>query len=97
MAVTQENMPVVKMTGAADALTGAVDVNYLHWVSKGATAGDDLLVQDADDNTIWEDVADGAYFSKQFVLKHPVNGLKVTTLDSGTLYVIKEPPHGFNA
>ena len=102
MAVTQYTTPVIKMAAQGDAMSDVladpiVDVNYLHWVSKGATAGDDLLVKDTDGNTIWEEVADGAYFSKLHVIKHPINDLTVTTMDSGTLYVVKEPPKGWNA
>lgn len=96
MAVTQLDTPVIKMAAESDALTGlVVDVNYLHWVSKGAIAGDDLLVSDVNGDIIWEEVADGANYSKLFVLKHPVNGLVVTTMDSGTLYVIKASSDGW--
>jgi len=72
-----------------------VDVEYLHWVSKGATVGDDLLVSDGAGNVIWEDVADVINFSRIHVLKHPVNDLTVTVMDSGTLYVIKAPSDGW--
>lgn len=97
MAVTQEAFPIIKMATEGDQLTGVVSVNFLHWYSPDADAGDLLVVVDADDNEVWLDVADGLYTSKRHVLKHPINGLKVSKLDSGTLYVIKEPPLGFNA
>ncbi|MCU0521330.1 MAG: hypothetical protein MUF84_11640 [Anaerolineae bacterium] len=97
MAVTQEAFPVIKMTAEADELSDIVSVNFLHWYSPDADAGDLLLVVDTDDNEVWADVADGLYTSKRHVLKHPINKLKISKMDSGTLYVIKEPPLGFNA
>lgn len=96
MAVTQEDYPIIKMSAQGDQLAGVEDVNYLHWISKGAIAGDDLLAVDDDDNVVWEEVADGANYSKIHITKHPINKLKVTTMDSGTLYVIKKAPHGWS-
>ena len=103
MAVTQGSFPVIKCSAQADVIDsdsvpgGIVNVNYAMWVSKGATAGDDLLVKDGDGNTIIEDVADGAYFSKIYVLKHPFADITITTMDSGTFYIVKESPKGWNA
>jgi len=101
MAITQGSTPVIKITAAGvvdDTVVpaGITEVNYLHWVSKGAVADDDLLVSDGDGNTLWEEVADGARFSKLHVIKHPIKDLTVTTIDSGTLYVIKQNPTGWN-
>jgi len=96
MAVTQETYPVIKMAAEADALSGVVDVDYLHWVSKGATVGDVLLVADDDDNVVWEEVAEIVNCSKTHIIRHPINGLKLTTMDSGTLYVIKKAPFGWS-
>ena len=96
MAVTQEAYPIIKMTAAADQLTGVEDVNYLHWISKGATEGDDLLVVDDDDNVVWEDVADIVNCSKLHIIKHRINKLKITTMTTGTLYVITKTPFGWS-
>ena len=101
MGVTQENTPVIKCAAAADVINstyvpgGIVDVEYMHWVSKGATVGDDLLVSDGAGNVLWEDVADVVNVSKLHVLKHPVKDLTVTTMTTGTLYVIKAPSDGW--
>ena len=95
-AVTQETYPIIKMPTQGNQLNNTEDINYLHWVSKLAVAGDDLLVADDDDNVIWEEVADGANFSKIHIIKHPVNKLKITTMDSGTLYVVKKTPFGWS-
>jgi len=102
MPVTQASTPVIKCSAETDVIDstkvpgGITDVNYCMWVSKDAIAGDDLLVSDGDGNTLIEDVADGAYFSKIYVLKHPIKDLTITTMDSGTFYVVKEPPRGWN-
>jgi len=102
MAVTQYHTPVVKFAAEGDALSdvltnSAIDTSYFAWVSKGANAGDDLLVSDADGNTIIEDVADGAYFSKIYVIKAQFNDIVITTLDSGTFYAIRKPPDRWTA
>lgn len=81
--------PVVKMTAASDAITGNVAVNFLYWVSKGATVGDDLLITDSADVAIWEAVADATNFAMIFPVKNAFSGVKVGTIDSGSLYVVK--------
>ncbi len=96
MAVTQETYPIIKMATEADQLAGIEDIDYLHWVSKGATEGDDLLVVDDDDNVVWEDVAEIVNCSKIHIIKHPINKLKITTMGSGTLYVITKTPFGWS-
>jgi hypothetical protein len=91
--VSQENFAVIKFTAEGDQLNFNVNVSYLHWISKNALAGDDLLILDGDGNTVWEEVADGANFSKIHILRHSVKKLKVQTMDSGTLYVIQKPSY----
>ena len=101
MGVTQGSTPVIKCATQGDIINstyvpgGIVDANYLLWVSKAAVAGDDLLVSDGAGNEIWPDIADGANYTKLFVLKHPIKDLTVTTMDSGALYVIKAPSDGW--
>jgi len=90
MAVTQSTTAVIKMAAQADAVTGIIDVNFLYWHSPGANVGDTLLVKDAAGNTIWADNADGANYKSYCPLKNKVNGITVTTMTSGTLYVYKE-------
>lgn len=96
MSVTQETYPIIKMAAAADQLAAVQDVNYLHWVAKGASAGHDLLVKDNANNVVWEEVATGANYSKIHIIKHPIDRLKITTMTSGTLYVILKAPHGWS-
>lgn len=91
MAVTQRGKPIVKMTEVNDELEGKERVNYLHWISKAAEAGDDLLVVDEDGDTIWEEAADGLYSSRIHLIGNIIRGLKISVMSSGTLYVIKAP------
>ncbi len=95
MAKTQLSKPVIKMTAAGDQLPGEERIAYLHWISKGATVGDDLLVVDGDGDTIWEDVAIEANSSKVHIINNRINKLKIETMtgDRGTLYVIKAPAY----
>jgi len=94
MAVTQENFIVTVMSATADAITGPIKVNFLLWHSKVAAADHDLLVSDADGNVLWSDTADAARYKNFCPLKNQVNGITVTTMDSGELYIykIKEMP-----
>ena len=94
MAITQAGKNIIKMTAANDALTENIDILFLHWYSKGASAGDDLLVVDADGDTVWQEVADGSNFSRIFPIKNRINKLKVSTIDTGTLYVVRAVYHG---
>ena len=90
MAVTQSTFSVVKMGAQGDAITGLIDVNFLYWHSKGAAADDDLVVSDSLGNILWVDTADGARYKNFCPLKQRVNGITVTTMDTGELYVYKE-------
>ena len=90
MAVTQSTFNIIKMGAAADAITGLRKVNFLLWHAKAAAAGHDLVVSDAAGNVIWVDTADGANYKNFCPLKNTVNGITVTTMDSGELYVYLE-------
>jgi len=90
MAVTQSTFNVIKMGAAADAITGLINVNFLYWHSKAAAADDDLVVSDSLGNILWVDTADGARYKNFCPLKQRVNGITVTTMDTGELYVYKE-------
>jgi hypothetical protein len=90
MATTQLTKPVVKLTAGTNKIEGTFPYAFLHWISKSAVAGDDLLVVDADGDTVWEEVADGANYSKQFALKMPVEDLEISVIDSGNLYAIRQ-------
>lgn len=80
---------VVGMTAANDELVGDQYVAYLYWHSKSAIAGDDLSVTNTAGTVIWECVADGANFIAIFPVRQKHAGVKVATIDSGTVYVVK--------
>ena len=86
MAVTRA-AGVIKMTAGSDAVTGRVIIHSIRWVKPG-TDGDDILLSDTAGNEIWAEAAIqyvGA--SMIFPAGFVANGLKLTTLDSGTLYI----------
>ena len=77
-------------------ITGLLWINRISWVSPTtATAGDRAIVQQANGNAVWEDVAQGPYYvgpPKEFQAPLPklpklVNGVLVPRLDSGQLYI----------
>lgn len=78
----------VKVTSTeSDALTGVLHVKSLRWVSVSAAAGHKVEVEDSDGNVIFESVADGANFVDSVDIDEKVNGVVVSDLDSGSLYV----------
>lgn len=89
MAVSDQSLPIITMGAQSDALTGEVDIDYIAWVSKGASADDDLLIEDADGMNVVEDSADGANYFMIYPIGRVINGLVLTTRDSGTVYVHK--------
>lgn len=64
-------------------------VNYMEWTP--TTDGDDLLVVDNSGNTLWSikaiaaDTNQGISYKKDF--NTSLNGITITTIDHGTLYV----------
>ena len=84
---TTGNPWVLDETGAAS--TRPTRINYMEWTP--TTDGDDLLVVDNGGNTLWSlkaiaaDTNEGIAYTKQFDTS--VNGVTITTIDHGTLYV----------
>ena len=65
-------------------------VKQLRWVSASAVAGHKCTIKRADGtgNPIWDEVAPGANFSSSELIEQWFqNGMQVTVLDSGVLYV----------
>lgn len=86
MAVGQAGERVVTMTAAADEIEGTKIVEQLRWT--GVTAADDLKVVDSADNIVWETVAESNNYTDVIVFGPSMfEGLKIETIDSGTLYV----------
>ena len=74
---------------AAEITTHPTKIKRMIW--SPTTAGDDLLVVDNAGNTIFKlkalaaDTNQGIEYER--VLEHSVNGVTITTIDHGTLYV----------
>ena len=86
---------VVKMTAASDELAFHVRVKCIRWISKAASAGDDLVLVESSIGTtseeIWISVAAGANWVEEssnggagFDFR---NGIRISAIDSGTLYL----------
>lgn len=86
MAVSQVSSNVIKMTAAADSITGKKLVSYIRWVG-ATTAGHSLVVKDAAGNEIMKSVADGNYFIDIQPVFQVKDGVVATTMQSGELYV----------
>ena len=91
MGVTQATKPYIKVAVQGDIITGKHRYLYLQWYNKAGGAGEDLLVVDADGDTVWQEVTDGENYSKDHLLKCEITDLTVSVLDSGTLYAFLVP------
>jgi hypothetical protein len=61
-------------------------IKELYWFNPTAS-GDDLLLVDMDGNTIWKAQAEANNGSQSLLLEGWYNGLVLTTLTSGELYI----------
>jgi len=83
---TTNNGYLVKCTAASDEVTGQFRVTTVRWVG-GTTAGHTCEITDSDDKVVFSSTADGANFIDIHPLFRQMNGIKVATLDSGTIYL----------
>ena len=79
---------VIKMDTVGDELTGDQPVQFIYWYAKGATVGDDLLITDSADNTIYADAATETNYTRIFPVNRRVLGVKIATIDQGYIIVI---------
>lgn len=92
MAVTQ-NERVYELTASGDSIDVPFVAHMIRWVSKTASAGDDLELSESStlgssSNIIWETAANGAnYVEESFRNFKLERGLRVNTIDSGSLWV----------
>lgn len=82
--------------GSTVLLQQAFTVKAIIWYAPAASAGSTVSLQDKDGNVIWPSVASGANYKEESKwFEHPLlfNGLKMPTLDSGTIYLywVKAP------
>lgn len=85
MAVTSATT-VHTMTAADDAVTGKQIVKSMRWVG-GSTAGHHCTVTDTAGNAVVDFICDAANFTDVHYFVEEFEGLIVTVLGSGTLYV----------
>lgn len=70
--------------------TDKVQIRTVYWT--GCTTNNHtFILTDGDDNLIWKDLGGEAGIPHMFYLDRPVNGLKLTTLGSGTLTIDVRP------
>lgn len=90
MAVTiSQEAGIIRMTAAADSVTGAYFVKSWRWVGDAIAAGDDLSITDpVTGEVLVETVASGAdYAEEALVERWWRNGATVTTMSAGTFYL----------
>jgi hypothetical protein len=79
--------PVWKVDTAATLVAGPVRVSRFRWVG-ATTAGHTCVVTDTAGHVVFSSVATAANFAEDKALDVPlVNGLIVTTIASGILYI----------
>ena len=67
--------------------TGLISIKGIRWVSKSATAGDDVEIHDGTDRIIWKSVASGTnYVEADTTIRH-IYTISIPILDSGELYI----------
>ena len=86
MAFSGFNIQILKSTTALDAQTGMLHVGYIRWIN-GAAADDECEVTDTAGNVLFNSIADGANFIDLHPLFKWVNGVIISTLDSGTVFI----------
>lgn len=67
--------------------TDRIRVKSIRWYAKGASAGEDVQVEDNNGEIIFISVATGANYTEAELIEEDFDGLEVAVIDSGTLYV----------
>lgn len=95
MANSRSNKLWIVDTASGTAVTSEILlITKIRWVG-GTTASHQAVIQDANGNPFWESIANGADYVEcddfsthgQRSSSRYLNGLKVPTLGSGTLYI----------
>lgn len=87
MAATQTTKPYVRMTTAGDILTGVHCIKSIVWIA--TTAGDDLILDDSNDDIVVEIKASVNNETIQIDVREEVQNLTVRTIDSGSVIVYR--------
>lgn len=94
MAIIRNKVIIMTNSDVNTVISGTFHVNKVRWVY-GQTAGDNVVLKDSNNNIWWETVASGTnYVESDDFSTHseresgfPLNGIKATQLDSGTVYI----------
>lgn len=86
--VYRDQVWIIDTASATPITEDDVYIQALRWVSTAASAGDEVVVTNADGDTVWQSFATGAnYIEESQVPLRITDGLAVPTLDSGILYL----------
>lgn len=86
MAFSGENIGVLKSTTALDEVEGRFQVGMIRW-SNGNAADDECEITDKDGNVYFNSIADGPNFIDLHPLFKQMNGIIVSILSSGTVFI----------
>ena len=86
MAVTGYNVQVLKMTAALDAQVGRLHIGMIRWINGGA-ANDEFELTNTSGDVLFNSIADGANFIDLHPLYKWVDGVIVSKLSSGTVFI----------
>ena len=79
--------PVWIIDTPATLYTKLILVKGIRWVSKAAVMGDDVEIKDGAGHVIWTSIATGPNYVEADSMLRIVEGLVVSVLDSGKLYL----------
>lgn len=68
---------------------GLIHIRAIRWVSKTATVGDDVEIQDGEGRIVWKSVANSVIYVKADTVTRHIVSVKVPVLDSGELFIEK--------
>jgi hypothetical protein len=78
---------IIDTPSAINLTDDRVRVSVLRWVATAATAGGLATITDKSGRVFWQGAATATTESAESVLDMDVDGLRVPTLASGTLYI----------
>ena len=86
MAVTNAKSGIYRFDTGGGTVSGGQFVTYARWIA-GAASGDQCVLSDGVGSIWFDSQADGADFIDIMPIYRVLQGLTVTTIDSGILYV----------
>lgn len=82
-----QNPFVVDTAATTLLISNPVYMKTVRWVSESSSAGDNVVIKDLESNVYLECTALGANTDKSYLIERWVSGARVTTLDSGKVYL----------